>query len=131
KGRSALDRYIDTRIALARAVWTENSPKKAAALLLELESELKGRHPLAESRYLRARIEEEAGRLRTALKILSSIDEKKISDSELRNRISWHHAWLLRKTGRLDEAASKMERLLEEEASTSAIARNRFWLAKT
>lgn len=131
KGGSGLIQYANTRIALARAVWTEHRPKEAAKILRELERELKGRHSLVESRFMRARIEEEAGRLRSALRILESIDDKHISDLDLKQKIAWYRAWILRKAGRLKEAAARLETMVAQEEFSSSIARNRFWLAKT
>lgn len=129
--RSNVSYYVDTRLVLARAVWTENSAKEAASILHKLEKEMKGRHSLAESRFLRARIEEEAGRLKSAVKILGGIDDSKISDKTLRLNILWYHAWILRKDGRLKEAISHLERLLTLEESPFQTARDRFWLART
>lgn len=131
KGRSGLIQYANTRMALARAVWTEHRPKEATKILLALERELKGRHSLVESRFLRARIEEEAGRLRSALRILESIDDKHIGDLDLKHKIAWYRAWNLRKAGRLKEAAARLEAMVAQDEYSSSITRNRFWLAKT
>lgn len=131
RGRSGLNQYAHTRIALAQAVWTEHQPKEAAKILRELESEVKGRNPLVESRLIRARIEEEAKKFNSALKILESIEEKKIHDSDLKLSILWYRAWILRKAGRFKESIERLEAMLNNEEFSSAIARHRFWLAKS
>lgn len=126
-----LAKYLETRLTLARAVWTENSAKEARSILRKLEAELKGRHPLDESYFLRARIDEESGRLGSTIQLLGRIDDRRINDSGVRSRIRWYRAWNLRKLGRWNEAAKILAALLEDEESQPIIARNRFWLGRT
>ena len=128
---SELNKYVDTRLTLARAVWTENSAKEAAKILKALESELRGRHPLTESFMLRARIEEEGGRLKSAAKLLARIDENKLSERGLKAKLTWQHAWVLRKLGRHAEAVARFEKLAAEEETPSQVARARFWLGRS
>ncbi len=131
KGKAGANQYASTRLTLAGAVWTEHKPKEATKILLDLERELKGRHPLVESRYMRARIEEEAGRLNSALRILESINEKSVKNADLKLSIAWSRAWILRKAGRLKEAAARFEKMLGQPDFAPLMARHRFWLAKT
>jgi soluble lytic murein transglycosylase len=130
-GKPLLVRYLETQITLARAVWTEDGPKEAQAILLKAERELKGRVALDDSIFLRARIEEEAGRYKEAVKLLEGIDPAKVSERALRQKILWIRAWNLRRIGRAKDAITWLERLISEEDAPSLIARDRFWLGKT
>jgi soluble lytic murein transglycosylase len=126
-----LSKYVETRILLARTIWTENSPQGALQVLTALERELKGRFPVDESMFLRARIAEEGGHLDEAIKILSQIDDTRIADRGLRSKILWYRAWTLRKATRFTEAGELLTRLTNDDDSTSLIARDRYWLGRT
>jgi soluble lytic murein transglycosylase len=123
-------KYLDTRLTLARAIWTENSPREADQILRAVEKDLKGRYPVDESLFIRARIEEEAGRLDQSVKLLDTINDRRVADRALRQKIQWFRAWNLRKVGKLQEASVLLERLVAEEETPSLQARNRFWLGR-
>jgi soluble lytic murein transglycosylase len=124
-------RYADTRVILARAIWTEGSPAEAEKILTRLEKELKNRTPLYESVFVRSKIQEEAGHLEKSIQIAESIDLAKVSDASYRLKILWSQAWNLRKLKRAKEAAALFEKMLEDEDNPPMIARDRFWLGKT
>jgi len=126
-----MSKYVDTRLTLARAIWTDNNAAEARVILDHLEKELKGRHPLDESLFLRARIEDEAGNLQKTTQILSKIDENRISDRTQRSKVLWYRAWTFRKVGKLQEASTLFEQLAKEETASPVLARDRFWLART
>lgn len=125
-----LSKYVESRITLARAVWTENSAREAQTILQELEREIKGRHPAEESLFLRARIEEEAGHLDKTVQILEGIDDRRIADRSLKSRVLWYRAWNFRKVKRYAEAAELLQRLIDQEESQPAIAKDHFWLGR-
>jgi soluble lytic murein transglycosylase len=130
-------KYVETRIALARALWTVGSPSEAEQILGKLESEVGGKYSLDESMFIRARIAEEGGHLDKAIQILGRLIEhhtssKPISDRSLKRKIAWYHAWILRKSGALKEASERLSQLvLEEDETPSIAARNHFWLGRT
>ena len=124
-------KFLDAHMTLARAVWTENQPKEAEAILLTAERDIRGRVPVDESILLRARILEEAGSHAESVKLLEGIGVGRISDRDWKMKVFWHRAWNLRKIGRLDEAAELFQQLASEEQSTPLQMRNRFWLART
>jgi soluble lytic murein transglycosylase len=131
QGRPLLSRYFETRIALARAIWTEGAPREAEKLLLDAEGELKSKISTDSSVLIRARIEEEAGRFGDAIRVLSNIKTEKVTDRETKNKVLWLRAWNLRKMKKLKEAAQSFEALLEVDDSQVNLSRNRFWLART
>ncbi len=131
EGRPLLSRYFETRIALARAVWTEGAPREAEKLLLDAEGELKTKISTDSSVIIRARIEEEAGRFKDAIRVLSGIQVEKIGDREQKNKVLWLRAWNLRKLKKLKEAAASFEALIDVEDTQVNLSRNRFWLART
>ena len=129
-GRHYLKKYFDTRIALARAIWTEDSPRKAALILRAAETDVKSYIPVHESILLRARIEEEAGRFRETVRLLKETRADKIANRETRLKILWSLAWNQKKIGQLTEAAEGLALLIDQEDSAGAASRDRFWLAK-
>lgn len=134
KGRNArelLGHYFDAQITLARAVWTEHKASEARDILTRLERDVKGRYPIEESLFIRARIAEEAGRHSETLRILERADLEKMADRGLRDKLLWYRAWNLRKAGRLKEAAENLERLSRDEQTPSLLARDRYWLGRT
>ena len=131
QGRPLLSRYFETRIALARAIWTEGAPREAEKVLKDAEGELRAKISTDSSVLIRARIEEEAGRFGDAIKILAGIRAEKLNDRDLKNRVLWLRAWNLRKMKRLKEAAQSFEVLIEGDDTPMNLARNRFWLART
>lgn len=131
KNSSSLGKYLESRITLARAVWTENSPREAATILKQAEKDLKGRYPVDDSVFLRARIEEEAGRYAEAIRLLDRIDERRINDRPMRLKIQWSRAWMLRKSKRFSEAATSLEKLVKDEDSSASISKDHFWLGRT
>ncbi|HVK62084.1 MAG TPA: transglycosylase SLT domain-containing protein [Bdellovibrionales bacterium] len=133
EARTLLARYLETRLILARAVWTDNNPSKARQILLAAERDVKDRVSTAESVFTRARIEEEAGRFESSLKLLSTIDIGRIDNRDLRGKILWYQAWNLRKAGKLTDAIASLEKLVSDDDTGvgSIAARNRFWLGKT
>ncbi len=131
QGRPLLSRYFETRIALARAIWTEGAPREAEKLLRDAEVELKTKISTDSSVLIRARIEEEAGRFGDAIRVLASIRAEKIADREMKNKVLWLRAWNLRKMKQLKEAAQSFEALIDVDDSQMNLSRNRFWLART
>jgi len=125
-------RYFETQLTLARAIWTDGNPTEAEKILLKLEKEVQGKVPVDESVFIRARILEEGGRLADAAQSLANVVEARINDRPLRRKISWYHAWILRKNGQLKEAAERFTNLvLEEEESSSQVMRDHYWLGRT
>lgn len=129
--KAALGRYVETQLAMARAVWTEDGRKEAEALLLKLEKDLKGLSPVDESVFIRARMDDETGNYAGALAKIEKIQLIKIADRGLRQKILWYKAWYQRRLKHHHDAVATFERLLSEDDSQTAIARDHFWLART
>lgn len=126
-----LGKYLETRLTWARAVWTENSPADALVILSKVERELRGRYPIDESLFLRARIAEESGHLEPALNILKGINDQHLNDHSQWQKVTWFRAWVTRKAGHLEEAARLFKAMIDDEESAPALARDHFWLART
>lgn len=126
-----LQKYFDTRMTLARAVWTEGRPSDAQKILLATEREVHGRIPVYESVLIHSRIEEEAGNYEKTLALLNEIDADKVANHDLKLKILWYRAWDARKAGKLKESADQLASLAPQEDSTMLGARDRFWYAKT
>ncbi len=125
-----IEKYVETRITLARAIWNDNSPSDAKKVLDRLQREIKSRKHSAKILFLRARIEEEAGNLELATKLLAQIDEKSTSDRSEKLKILWYRAWMLRKLKKSDQAVALLHRSIDEETSPSTLARDHFWLGR-
>lgn len=130
-GRALLTKYFDTRMTLARAIWTEGHPAQAQEILLKTEQEVKGYIPIHESILTRSRIEEEAGNFEKTVALLNEIDTDKVPSQDLRMKILWYRAWNSRKAGRTKDCAEQLARLIPQETSTTQAARDKFWYAKT
>lgn len=131
RARARLHRYFDTQITLARAIWTDNSSKEAEKILIRAERDLKRRIPVEDSVLIRARIKEEAGQFKEAVRILDGVNLKRVASRSTRQKILWYKAWNLRKIGRTKEAVDLLDALKNIEDSPSLSARNRFWLARS
>ncbi len=127
---SLLDKYLDTKITLARAVWTEGGPTEAEQILMAAEKQTRRYINVDDAVLVRARIEEEAGRFANAVKILNTIDIN-AHGRDFRTKVLWYRAWNERKIGKLKEAAEALTALIPQEDSPTAAARNRFWLGRT
>ncbi|RYZ67544.1 MAG: lytic transglycosylase domain-containing protein, partial [Proteobacteria bacterium] len=125
-----IDKYLDTRITLARAIWTEGGPTEAEKILSSAEKETRKYISVDEAVLVRARIEEEAGRFANAVKILNSINVE-THGKDFKTKVLWYRAWNQRKIGRLQEAADALAALIDQEESTTQLSRDRFWLGKT
>lgn len=131
EGRTLLTKYFDTRMTLARAIWTEGHPAQAQEILLKTESEVKGLIPVYESVLTRSRIDEEAGNFEKAAALLGEIDAQKVASQDARMKILWYRAWNLRKAGHMKECAEQLAQLIPQETSSTQVARDKFWYAKT
>jgi soluble lytic murein transglycosylase len=125
-----IDKYLDTRITLARAIWTEGNPSEAQRILLAAEKETRRYISIDDSILVRARIEEEAGRFANAVKMFNSINVDNHS-RDFRSKVLWFRAWNERKIGNLKEAAEALKALIPQEDSQTQASRDRFWLGKT
>ncbi len=126
-----IDKFHDTTLLLARTLWTERSVRDALQTLVRLEADLGRRRNIDEIHWMRARIEEEAGRFDSAEKILATASNSRGSDQALREKIRWYRAWNLYKLGRFTEALEIFKRINDDLSASTNRPRNRFWLAKT
>jgi soluble lytic murein transglycosylase len=143
QSRALLSHYFQTRLALARAIWTEGDSQGAERILRRLEKDMRGRIagiaggagatgiPIEESLLIRARIAEEAGLFEKTVQVLNTIDLDSVSNLEMRGKILWLRAWNLRKLKRFDDAIATFEMLRKEKSSDASPMRTRFWLART
>jgi soluble lytic murein transglycosylase len=130
-GNSLLSKYLSTQIAVARAVWTENSVAEATLILKKVERDLNRLIPYDESLFTRARIAEEAEKYQDAIRIFDKINLARLNDKDLKSKVQWYRAWDLRKAGRAQEAIVALENVIQSEPDSAYAPRNRFWLAKT
>ncbi|MCM2282622.1 MAG: transglycosylase SLT domain-containing protein [Bdellovibrionaceae bacterium] len=124
------EKLHDTQLLLARTLWTEKTVPEALHILDRLEKDLSGRHPLDEINWLRARIEEEAGRFEVAVDILNRTDGSKNPNRTMIEKIRWYKAWNLNKLGRHQEAIDALQELNQRFTTLTNQPRNRFWIAK-
>ena len=130
-GRALLTKYFETRMTLARAIWTDGHPDQAREILVKTESEVRAYIPIHESILNRSRIEEEAGRFDQTIALLNEIDASKVLSQDMRMKILWYRAWNLRKAGRMKEAAEQLAHLIPQETSSTQASRDKFWYGKT
>ncbi len=131
EGRSLITKYFETRMTLARAIWTEGHPSEAQDILLKSESEVRKYIPIYDSILIRSRIEEEAGHFEKTVSLLNEIDATKVTSADTRSKILWYRAWNLRKAGRLRESATALGHLIPQEESSTLAARDHFWYGRT
>lgn len=131
EGRAFLAKYFETRLTLARAIWTEGNPAEAQAILLESEDQVRAYIPIHESILIRSRIEEEAGHFDQTVSLLNEIDVTKIANEDTRSKVLWYRAWNLRKGRHLRESATALGNLIAQEEAPALVARDRFWYART
>ena len=129
---ASLNRYLEAQITLARAVWTDNDPRKAEGILNDAEKEIRGRVWVDESIFLRARIVEERGEYDNAVKILDSVDAKHMErDKAFKLKVLWYRAWNLRKLGRQKDAIAALDALVKTETNSALLVRNMYWLGRS
>lgn len=129
--RTWAQKFHDSQLQLARTLWTETTVAEALKAVDRLEKEIAGYHSLDEAYWLRARIEEEAGRHANAVKILGRATGADPTRRSMTEKIQWYRAWNLRKLGKHKEAAEELQQLTKRFGSTTNGPRNRFWMAKS
>lgn len=128
----AYQRINEAALIWARAEWTQGNISAARRILTNYEKKLKGKFPLDEMYYIRARMSEEAKDYDQALSWLAkALSEGSKPTSPFRSRILFSQAWLQRKKLNYKEASSAFEKLKSE--TTDIFDKNRysFWLAKS
>lgn len=128
----AYQRINEAALIWARAEWTQGNISTAKRILSNYDKKLKGKWPLDELYYIRARMSEEAKAYDDALSwIDKALAEGKGPQSPFRSRLLFSQAWLQRKKLNYKEAANAFEKLKTE--TTDIFDKNRysFWLGKS
>lgn len=130
KNRTFSSKLEEAVINVARAQWTEHQVTAAIKTLERGEQLLKKYEPIEQICWIRARIDEEDGRLASALIWLDKgLEQKALSPTYLES-LRWQKAWILRKLGRLEEAQSILADLREKALNPFSRAKFSFWSAK-
>lgn len=130
RNRTFSTKLEEAIINVARAQWTEHQVTAAIRTLERGERLLSGQEPIEQISWIRARIDEEDGRLASALIWLDKgLEQKALSPTYLES-LRWQKAWILRKLGRLEEAQSILADLKERALNPFSRAKFSFWSAK-
>ncbi len=131
RNMTLLKKLEDAFIVLARAQWTEQETSKALKTLRRIEKILLGRDGLDQVYWIRGRIEEEAGHYDQALEWIEKSIVQPGIDPAVRETAMWQSAWLLKKTGRLNEALEAFRNLKDTALTPFGKTKYSFWFAKT
>lgn len=128
KNHLYLKEHYKAQIILARSLWTEGQVSKTIRILKKLKKWVKGKKSSEEIYWLLARIREEKGQFKEAIRYAQKgINEaKKASDNY--QKLLWVLAWNYRKTKNLDLAESYFKQLVDLNKDSSLY---KFWFAKT
>lgn len=120
----------DAQVFEARAQWTQGHIQEARKIFNQIEKHMKGRVPLGELYWLKARMAEEEKDYPQVAALLEQALKEVNADGSLRDKITWYAAWNERRLGNFDRAAQRLDEL--DQHTQDEFMRNRalFWLAK-
>lgn len=113
-----------------RAVWTAGRPAEANAVFAKMELQLRGKHPLADLYWLRARLAEETHAYADVTRYLDLALAEKPGDA-LKDKIFWYAAWNERARGNAEGAIAKMREIDQSTKDDPTRARALYWLGHT
>lgn len=122
--------YFDAQVQLARAIWTDHRRDEAQVILRKAEALAGKVISTHESRLIRARMAEESGDLEEMERILETIEISSLPDRATKAKILWFKGWNQRRLKRFAAAISSLEQAIEYEDSSSARARNQYWIGR-
>ncbi|MBK7892083.1 MAG: transglycosylase SLT domain-containing protein [Bdellovibrionales bacterium] len=122
--------YFDAQVQLARAIWTDHRREEALAILEKAEALVGREISTHDSRLIRARMAEETGDLEGMEKILDTIEIDALPDRATKAKILWFKGWNQRRLKRFEKAIADLEQAIVFEDSSSARARNQYWIGR-
>jgi soluble lytic murein transglycosylase len=132
KSEKIIQAWAESKIALARAVWTEHKNSEARALLDELIESKKGTsNQQAQAQYLYGSLHLENKENKEALKRFEKAAAFKITDSNLLENIQWSvvwNSWLLKEDTKIQ---NHVENFTKKSTNQAFISKLTYWKAKS
>ncbi len=122
---------LEAYMIWARAAWTEGDLKEAKLALSIAEKKLKGKTSIEEIFYVRGKMFEEAKNFDQALKHFEIAEKESKPKSNLRDKILFSKAWMLRRQGKFAEAVLAFTSLKNETQDPFDKNKYTFWLARS
>jgi len=124
--------WVESRITLVRAVWTDHRNKEARELLDDLIESKKGTtNQQAQAQYLYGSLHLENKENKEALKRFEKAASFKVTDLSLLENIQWSvvwNSWLLKEDSKIQKA---VEQFAQKSNNQSFISKLTYWKAKS
>lgn len=124
--------WVESRITLVRAVWTDHRNKEARELLDELIESKKGTvNQQAQAQYLYGALHLENKENKEALKRFEKASAFKVTDTSLLENIQWSviwNSWLLKEDAKIQKA---VEQFAKKSSNQAFISKLTYWKAKS
>lgn len=124
------EKLLETRLTVARALWTEEKRSQAEKLLQKTKRQFKkSRVSLSEVDFILGRMQEQDKNWDGANRFYSLAIQAH-PDSDIKDKILWAQAWLLYKVEKYPEAQSAWEQILSASQDKSLKFRSQYWMAR-
>lgn len=123
--------HIDAQLTLVRTLWTAGMTDESLQLLKNIVAKSRKGLSMAEPFWLIARISEESGEYKEALKINEVALVKEREGSNLWEKLIWQKAWNLRKLKDFSASIETFQKLITGAKNSENLSKYKFWLAKT
>jgi len=128
---TAFKNHLDSELTLVRTLWTAGFTEESMHLLKKIVLKPQKELKLAEPYWLMARISEEAGDFREALKINALALAHEKQGTNLWEKLIWQKAWNLRKLKEYGDSIETFKKLIAGAKNSENLIKYRFWHAKT
>lgn len=126
-----LRRYHEAMTSLIRAQWTAGQGNEARENIVKVQNDLRGRYPLAEVFWIRARMFEESHNFEESLMWVDQALKESPISKEFREKLLWYKAWNLRKLAKHELAIESFHALKSLTDNEYNRTRYSYWLARS
>lgn len=130
KSREFVRTYHDIEIEVARSLWTNGFGSQSREILNSLVVKMQGLGSRAELFWILGRMEEEKKNFTETLEWYARALEEPTGNRLLTERIMWYQAWILKKSGRLEEAMQGLENIKVKSQDDFVKNRAAYWQAQ-
>ena len=130
KSREFVKTYYDIELEVARSLWTNGFGSQSKDMLNALVDKMQGLGSRTELFWILGRMEEEKKSFKEALEWYGRALEEPQQSKLLTERIMWYQAWILKKSGRLEEALKGLENVKSVTQDEFVKNRTSYWQAQ-
>jgi soluble lytic murein transglycosylase len=128
---SAFKAHLESQLTLVRTLWTAGQAEESMQLLKRIVAKPKKGLNYAEPYWLMARISEEAGDYKEALRLNGIALTKEREGTNLWEKLQWQKAWNQRKLENFASSIQSYRKLIAVAKNSDGLTKYKFWYAKT